>query len=247
MTTERFSRTELLLGKEKLEQLQASCVCVIGLGAVGGYCLEGLARAGIGKFILVDFDILRESNINRQILALESTLGNSKVLTAQKRVLDINPQANVQIFSIFVDGQSIKEVLTLKPDLIIDAIDSLNPKIQLLTSAYKAGIPVISSMGAATRMDPTKVKVADIFDSKVCPLAARIRRRLKEEGVGRGIQCVYSEEVQNVFSLSSEAPREPGEYERGRVRRRLGSLSTMTGIFGLTMANQAVIRLSNRM
>lgn len=237
---ERFSRTELLLGQNKLATLKKSCVCIIGLGAVGSYALEGLVRAGVGRLIVADFDAVRLSNINRQLLATEKTLGMKKVAAAQERVHSINPDAQILLVEDFMDDQSIIQILQLKPNVVIDAIDSLNPKIQVLAALYKAGIPVVSSMGAATRTDPAMVRTADLFDTKICPLAARLRRRLKEEGVGRGIQCVYSEQSQNVQALSSESESEKGDYSRGRIRRRLGSLSTITGIFGLIAATIAL-------
>jgi tRNA A37 threonylcarbamoyladenosine dehydratase len=199
----------------------------------------------VGQFIVVDFDTIRPSNINRQLLATEETLGRLKTAVAHERILSINPKAEVKVLQDFADSKTITNVLHLKPDIVIDAIDSLNPKIQVLSAVYKSGIPIVSSMGAATRTDPTMIKVADLFDTKVCPLAARLRRRLKEEGVGRGILCVYSEQPQDVRSLSSEEEREEGELARGRVRRRLGSLSTLTGIFGLTAATAALNILTN--
>jgi tRNA A37 threonylcarbamoyladenosine dehydratase len=240
MTTERFSRTELLIGKVKLAKLQKSSACVVGLGAVGSYALEGLVRAGVGELIVVDFDIVRPSNINRQLLATESTLNKLKIDAAKDRILSINPEAHVRGFKLFIDQETVKTIITLKPDVIIDAIDSLNPKIRLMSAVYKNGIPLVSSMGAATRTDPTSIRVSDLFDTSMCPLAARLRRRLKEEGVGRGIHCIYSIQPQDVFLLSEAGEREAGEYARGRIRRRLGSLSTITGIFGLTAATVAL-------
>lgn len=233
-----------MIGKDKLTRLKESCACVIGLGAVGSYALEGLARAGVGRLIVADFDIIRPANINRQLLATENTLGLPKTLAARERVLSINPEAQVETIDAFVDSKVIKSLIELKPDVIIDAIDSLSPKIQVLSAVYRSGIPIISSMGAATRTDPAMVKVADLLDTRVCPLAARIRRRLKDEGVGRGITCIYSEQFQNVHALSSDAEKEEGELERGRRRRRLGSLSTITGIFGLFAATMALDKLT---
>jgi tRNA A37 threonylcarbamoyladenosine dehydratase len=210
---------------------------------VGGYCLEGLARAGVGRFILVDFDIIRPTNLNRQLLATETSLDLPKVEAARERVAGINPAAQVQIFRTFVDQETLPQLIALKPDMLIDAIDSLGPKIHLLNAVHKSGIPVISSMGAATRTDPSRIRIADLLDTKICPLASRIRRRLKKDGIGRGIICVYSEELQDVHALSADPSFEPGDLERGRPRRRLGSLSTITGIFGLTIANYVIFRL----
>lgn len=207
---------------------------------MGSYALEGLVRAGVGRLIVVDFDVIRSANINRQLLATEHTLGRPKAVAARERILSINPEASVESVEAFVDADTIGSILAHGPGVVIDAIDSLNPKVQLLSAVYKAGVPLVASMGAATRTDPSMVRVADLFETKVCPLAARIRRRLKEAGVGRGITCVYSEQQQDVMELSCEVERESGELERGRVRRRLGSLSTITGIFGLTAATEAL-------
>ena len=244
----RFTRTRLLLGDERFEILKQSSVTLVGLGAVGGYAMEGLARAGIGNLRLIDFDTIQPTNINRQILALESTLGTAKVEAAKKRVEDINPLCNVEALPIFGSEQSLGEILEPKPDLLIDAIDSLNPKVQLLVGAYERGVPTISSMGAALRTDPTRVKIADIFDSTSCPLAKHVRKRLRRRGVERGISCVYSTE-KVIFDYTQESEdRVVGETpfsDRGRDRNTLGSLPTLTGIFGLIIANEAIIRLTN--
>ncbi len=240
MTTERFSRTELLIGKAKLDRLRKSRVCVVGLGAVGSYALEGLVRAGVGELVVVDFDVVHPSNINRQLLATEATLNQAKVDAAKERARSINPEARVNGLKLFIDAETVKEVIALRPDVVIDAIDALNPKVQLMSAVYKSGIPLVSSMGAATRTDPTAIRISDLFETSMCPLAARLRRRLKDEGVGRGIRCVYSIQPQDVHSLSEAGERETGEYARGRIRRRLGSLSTITGIFGLTAGTEAL-------
>jgi tRNA threonylcarbamoyladenosine dehydratase len=240
---ERFSRTELLLGKEKLATLQKSSVTVIGLGAVGSYCVEALVRAGIGRITLVDFDVIRTANINRHIWAFDSTVGQPKAKVALARVLDINPKIKAQAFETFLDKETVIPILEEKPDFVVDAIDSLNPKVQLLESCWKVGQPVISSMGAATRTDPFALKVGDLMDTTVCPLAKRVRKMLKDRDVGRGITCVYSVEKQNMMDVTAEAQREEGDYVRGRERRRLGSLSTLTGIFGLTLAHTVINRI----
>ena len=240
---DRFARIRLLIGNEKLARLRKASVTVIGLGAVGAQAVEALARAGVGSFRLVDFDIIRPSNINRHIWATEQTLGQSKSKVALERLKLIDPRIKVEALELFSAEETLDQILSNKPDLVIDAIDSLNPKIQTLAGCYHRGLNVISSMGAATRTDPSKIKVADLFDTKICPLAARIRQRLKELKVKKGITCVYSEQHQDVHALSSENPRDEGELQRGRVRRTLGSLPTVTGIFGLTIANAAIEKL----
>ena len=240
---DKFARIRLLIGQKRLERLHHSKVTVIGLGAVGAQAVEALARAGVGAFRLVDFDIIRPSNINRHIWATEATLGLSKSTVALERLKLINPLIKVEALEIFSAQETLDKIFDNKPDLVLDAIDSLNPKIQTLAGCYQRGLLVVSSMGAATRTDPSKIKVADLFDTKVCPLAARIRHRLKDLNVGRGITCVYSDEQQNVHALSQEATKDAGEYPRGRPRRTLGSLPPITGIFGLIMANIAIEKL----
>jgi tRNA threonylcarbamoyladenosine dehydratase len=246
---QRFSRIEKLLGEEGLYRLQRAHVTVVGLGAVGGHVAEALARAGVGHLRLVDFDMIQPTNINRQILALESTVGRAKAAVAEERVLGINPDCRVEGLQLFVAEESLDQLFDPIPDLVIDAIDSLNPKVQLLVGAHARGIPVMSSMGAALRTDPTKVAFGDLFDSSQCPLAKRMRKRLRQQGVGRGISCVYSTE--QIDYLYPEAEREemgPGKNpyaDRGRPRRVLGSLPTITAIFGLILANQAILRLSS--
>jgi len=240
---EQFSRTELLIGKEGLKKLQKSSVTVIGLGAVGSYCVEALVRAGVGNITLVDFDIIRPSNLNRHIWAFQSTLDQPKAAVAKARVLDINPKVKVQALQVFIDQETIKPLLEDKPDIVVDAIDSLNPKAQLLESCWLAKQPVISSMGAATRTDPLSIRTGDLMDTTVCPLAKRVRKMLRDRGVGKGITCVYSTQVQDMLEVTAEAEREEGDFVRGRQRRRLGSLSTVTGMFGLIVAHAVLEKL----
>ncbi len=242
---DRFARIEKLLGRSKASWLQDRSVTIVGVGAVGGYALEGLARSGIGRIRLVDFDVVGISNINRQLHALDSTVGLLKVEVAKKRVLDINPHCQVETLPIFAAPDTIEEILTPKPDILIDAIDSLSSKIELLAAAQRKSIPVVSSMGAALRTDPTQIFVDDLLKTKKCPLAKRLRKKLRQNGIGEGITCVYSTEVVN-FDYG-----EPEEYEddglsphtKGRPRRLLGSLPTLTGIFGLIVANTTLYKL----
>lgn len=245
---ERFSRTLRLLGEERFRQLQNRRVTVVGLGAVGGYVVEGLARAGVQSLRLVDFDTIQPSNLNRQILALETTLGHPKAEAARDRVLAINPGCAVEALQRFTADETLEEILSPAPDLLIDAIDSLNPKTQLLAGAYQRRIPTLSSMGAALRTDPTCVRIADLFDTSHCPLAKHVRNRLRRRGVGRGISCVFStEKVDFDYSMPEDEARvgETPFADRGRARNVLGSLPTVTGIFGLTLANEAIMRLAS--
>ena len=243
---ERFSRTRCLLGTVKFEALNRSMVTIVGLGAVGGYAAEGLARAGVGRLRLVDFDTIQKSNINRQILALEDKLGRLKVKVAKERINRINPQCQVEALPLFAAEETLDEIFSPKPDILIDAIDSLNPKVQLLVGAHRQNIRTYSSMGAALRTDPSKIKTDDIMRSNHCPLAKTVRNRLRRQGVEGGIQCVYSTEKVTFDYQGPEETEQPASiYEdRGRKRNVLGSLPTITGIFGLILANAVILELS---
>jgi len=245
---ERFSRTRCFLGTEKFKALNEAMVTIVGLGAVGGYAAEGLARAGVGHLRLIDFDTIQKSNINRQILALEDSLGRLKVEVARERIKRINPKCRVEAMPLFAADETLDEIFSPEPDVLIDAIDSLNPKIQLLVGAHKRKIITYSSMGAALRTDPEKIKSGDIMSSNHCPLAKHVRNRLRRQGVTGGIQCVYStERVQFDYKGPEEKGQPASIYEdRGRKRNVLGSLPTITGIFGLILANSVLLRLGNK-
>lgn len=245
---DRFSRIHRLLGNEQFTRLQNRTVTIVGLGAVGGYVVEGLARAGITRLRLVDFDTIQPTNINRQLLALETTLGRPKAAVAKERVLSINPDCKVESLEMFTGAETVDEILSPVPDLLIDAIDSLNPKVQLLVSSYMKKIPTLSSMGAALRTDPTRVRCGDIFDTSNCPLAKLVRKRLRRRGIGRGIRCIFSTEVVNFDYTQPNDEELVGQTphsDRGRARNVLGSLPTITGIFGLILANEAIMQLAS--
>ncbi|MBU4459287.1 MAG: tRNA threonylcarbamoyladenosine dehydratase [Verrucomicrobia bacterium] len=243
----RFARTEMLLGAEGLARLRDARVLVAGLGAVGSYAVEGLARAGIGHLRLVDFDIVQPSNINRQLFALESTLGRPKVEVAAARILDINPGCDVDARRTFIDAATAPDLLAGGVDAVIDAIDSLGPKVALLRAAHQAGVWTVSCMGAATRTDPMAVRIGDLASTERCPLARFVRKRLRRDGIVSGIRCVYSLEPPPPpapFDADPE-PVAPGlEHRRGRKRRPLGSLSTLTGMFGLSAATEVILHLA---
>ena len=266
---ERFSRIQSFLGEEGFQLLRQSRITIVGIGAVGGHVAEALARSGIKQLRLVDFDTIQPSNINRQIMALETTLGRPKVEVAQERIATINPACQVEALQLFATDDTLRQILAPQPDILIDAIDSMNPKVQLLSAAHRQGIPIISSMGAALRSDPTRIRVADLMDTKNCPLARRLRQRLRRSGIGRGISCVFStepviyhyqdpEELQPAMNgpVSPAPGIAPAEgrpqamgiplAELGRQRRSLGSLPTLTGIFGLIIANEVILRLSGK-
>lgn len=246
---ERFKRIHLMLGEEACEKLRSSSVTVVGLGAVGGYALEALARSGVGKLRLVDFDRVGISNMNRQLLALESTLGRPKCEVARERVMDINPWCEVEIVNGFLDGDNVWEFVGESPDLVIDAIDALNPKVELIQALVTNNIRHITSLGAALRSDPTMVRVGPLSEVQGCPLGRAVRSRLRRRNVPVDFLCVYSREPLP-RPLPVEAPVEDMADEqilkRGRARNTLGSLPTITGIFGLTAANTAIKMLTGR-
>ncbi|MCK5673547.1 MAG: tRNA threonylcarbamoyladenosine dehydratase [Spirochaetales bacterium] len=243
---ERFLRTERLIGANNMEILRSKSILIAGLGAVGSYAVEGIARLGIGSISIADFDTISRSNINRQLYALESTIGRQKAEVASERIKDINPECKVYPLNLFIHNDTIEKLTNPLPDLIIDAIDSLNPKIELLSYAYRNSIPIISSMGAALKTDPSKIETGDIFDTTKCPLSKQVRKRLRNRGVGRGIDCVYSTELIN-FTYTDPDDETEGEdiLIRGFKRRVLGSLPTLPGIFGLILANMAYKNLLN--
>lgn len=230
------------MGRSVVERLAVSRAAVIGLSAVGGYALEGLVRSGVGHFFIADFDVIRESNFNRQLFAVEPNLGRKKAEAARERVLAINPAAEVAVFDGFVHAETLFVLEDFRPDVVIDAIDAVNPKATLLAWCYEKRVPAVSSMGAGQKSDPLALRRGDLMDSSVCPLARTIRKYLKNRGVGRGITAVWSEEHPRPLELSEEetAAYQAEEYDRGRPRNPIGSLPTVTGIFGLTVAQTAL-------
>lgn len=238
---ERFARLVQLIGPEAMRRLETAEVAVFGLGAVGGYAVEALARAGIGVLRLVDFDTLQPSNLNRQLLALQSTLGRSKIEVARHRVADINPACQVDARGGFVDAETAPTLLDPPPDAVIDAIDGVNSKVNLLAAAHGLGIFTVSSMGAACRLDPARVRVADLADTEGCPLARVVRKRLGRRGIRDGIRCVFSTEPPRPSQVTIPAAVE--ETTRGRQRPPLGSISYLPAIFGLHAAAEAILKL----
>lgn len=242
-----LDRTRILLGGDAMARLARSRVCVFGLGAVGGYAAEALARSGVGMLRLVDFDVFKDSNRNRQLLALRSTLGRAKVEVAAERILDINPAAAVEPVRAFAHDDTLDGLLAGNPDLIVDAVDSLNPKVAIIRAGAARGVPVFSALGAATRLDAGAVDFAPLFAARGCPLGRLVKKRLRRSGIeGGDLWCVYSREDRNADAVRD--PEDDGDenaaFDRGRRRRVLGSLSTITGIFGLRLAHEAIVRLS---
>ena len=196
--SERFSRTELIFGRNAMEKLSKARVAVFGVGGVGGYAVEALARSGIGTLDLIDNDRVAKSNINRQIIALDSTVGMYKTDAAKTRILDINPQCIVNTFNIFFMPETSSIFDFSLYDYVIDAIDTVTGKIEIIMKAQKAGVPVISSMGAGNKTDPTAFEVSDIYSTSVCPLARVMRQQLRKRGVKR-LKTVFSDCRQTCF------------------------------------------------
>ncbi|MCH3916828.1 MAG: tRNA threonylcarbamoyladenosine dehydratase [Spirochaetia bacterium] len=248
MQSEQFLRISRLIGDEYVAQLQTRKILVVGLGAVGGMCLESLARSGIGTITLVDFDIISITNLGRQILATHQTLGKKKSLVAMQRVMDINPECKVKALDLFCNKETLPEIFSEQYDLVIDAIDSLNPKCDLLQYCYVHDIPIVSSMGAALRRNPFLVRTADLFDTYGCPLAKQVRNRLRRRNVGKGISVVFSPEIPRFTYKTPEEETQVAYNEQspgnGRTRNVLGSLPTVTGIFGLNLAHLALSKLT---
>jgi len=234
----RFARLHQLLGDTKFNRLKTAEVAVCGLGAVGSFAVEALARAGVGRLRLIDFDTIGISNVNRQLLALDSTQGLPKVQVAAARVADINPDCQIATCGGFIDDQSVGDLLTPRPMVLIDAIDGLSSKVHLLRHAVCHQIYTISSMGAAGRFDPSAIAAADLADTHSCPLARVVRKRLHRHGIRTGIRCIFSTETP-----LNKRPAPPQDHEianRGRSRTPLGSLVTITGMFGLWAAAEAI-------
>ena len=228
----QFSRTELLLGRDAMERLFKARVAVFGIGGVGGYAVEALARSGIGTLDLIDNDRVCLTNLNRQIIATHRTVGMYKVDAAKERILEINPNAAVNAFPCFYTPETAQQFDFTLYDYVIDAIDTVTGKLSLAMQAEQAGTPVISCMGAGNKLDPTAFEVADIYETSVCPLARVMRTELRKRGVGH-LKVVYSR----------EPPIRPAEAceEDGGVRRSVpGSTAFVPAVAGLILAGEVV-------
>ena len=231
-----FERTRILVDEDGLATLRDARVFLAGLGGVGSYAAEALARAGIGALALVDHDCVAGSNLNRQLPALHSTLGRKKLEVVAERILDINPACRLTLIEEFLAPDTISQHLAYGFDVVLDAIDSLSSKTALIENAYRAGLTVISSMGAGGRLDPTRIRVTDLQLTRVCPLARAVRTQLRRRGVGRGVIAVWSDET-------PLPPLPPQEASRGRPRAVNGTVSFMPALFGFTLAGVAIRRL----
>ena len=242
---DQFSRTELLIGKEGIERLKKSKVAIFGIGGVGSYVLEGCVRAGIGNFILVDDDKICLTNLNRQIIATRKTVGKPKVEVAKERILEINHDANVEIYQEFFMPDS-KEILDKSVDYIIDAVDTVTAKIELVVRANKLNIPIISSMGTGNKLDPTRFEVTDIYKTSICPLAKVMRKELRARGI-KGLKVVYSKEEPikqketPEISCKNNCICPPGTKRKCTIRNQVpGSISFVPSVVGLIIAGEVI-------
>ncbi|MEW6120705.1 MAG: tRNA threonylcarbamoyladenosine dehydratase [Pseudomonadota bacterium] len=233
----QFERTRILLGAEEQARLARAHVLVAGLGGVGSYCAEALARAGVGRLTIIDHDVVALSNINRQLPALLSTVGQPKAEVMAARIRDINPDCRLVVLREFLVPETVDDIVPADADFVIDCIDSLNCKVALVASSVQRGLRVASSMGAGNKLDPTRIRVADISRTCTCPLAAVMRKRLRKRGIARGVLTVFSDEA-------GRAPLPPQPVEgRGRARAVNGTISYMPPIFGLMLAGAVVQKL----
>ncbi len=246
----QFSRTELLIGKKGIEKLQSAKVAIFGIGGVGSFVVEGLARAGVGNFILVDDDKVCLTNLNRQLIATHKTVGKFKVDVAKERILDINPNANVETYKEFFMPDS-KEILDNSVNYIVDAVDTVTAKIELVIRANKLNIPIISCMGTGNKLDPTLFKVTDIYKTNICPLAKVMRKELRTRGIKK-LKVVYSEEepIKPDETLESSCKTgcicPPGTKRKCTAKNQVpGSVSFVPSVAGLIIAGEVIKDIIN--
>ena len=248
----QFSRTELLLGKETMDKLANSRVAVFGIGGVGGYVCEALARTGVGAFDLIDDDKVCLTNLNRQIIATRKTVGQYKADVMKERMMEINPKVDVRVHKCFFLPENAEEFPFEEYDYIVDAVDTVTAKISLVMKAQEMNIPIISSMGAGNKLDASKFQVADIYKTKVCPLAKVMRRELKKRGVKK-LKVVYSEEqptrpIEDMsISCRTNCICPPGAKHKCTERRNIpGSVAFVPSVVGLIIAGEVVKDLSTK-
>ena len=234
---EQFLRTEMLLGTEAMEKLQNSHVAVFGVGGVGGYVVEALARSGVKNFDLIDNDTVALSNINRQIIATHSSVGKYKVDVMKERIFDINPDAVINVHKCFFLPENSGDFDFAKYTYIVDAIDTVTAKLELIVRANEANVPIISSMGTGNKLDPTKLEVTDIYKTEVCPLARVMRNELKKRGIKK-LKVVYSKE-QPIKVKKKENDQITSENV-GRIKDVPGSVAFVPSVAGLIIAGQVI-------
>ena len=232
-----LERSELLLGKEGLERLKSANVLIVGVGGVGAYAAEMLVRAGIGRVTIADSDSVSESNINRQLIALHSTVGRLKTDVLAERLIDINPELQLRVVPEYIKDEKTDEILDSDTfDYIVDAIDTLSPKLALIKGALDRKIPIVSSMGAGAKLDPTKMEICDISKTHHCPLAHMLRKRLHKIGIRKGFKAVFSAEppVEGAMVLCEEQNH----------KSQVGTVSYMPATFGIACASVVVRKLT---
>ena len=232
MERERFTRTKMVIGEAGLDTLENAHVAVFGIGGVGSFTVEALARAGVGKITMIDFDVIVMTNLNRQIHALEDTIGQAKVDAMKARILKINPDIEVVALNMLYNADTCAEIFAGGFDYVVDAIDMITWKMHLIEHCTNNNIPIISSMGTGNKMDPTKFQVADLYETSVCPLAKVLRHELRKRGVNR-LKVVYSTEI----------PAKPDklDYNPDNPRKQTpGSISFVPSVAGLILASQVV-------
>ncbi len=234
MQSEWLQRTELLVKEEGIERLQSANILIVGLGGVGSFAAEFLVRSGIGNLTIVDGDTVDITNINRQLPALNSTIGKNKTDVVAERILDINPKINLKKINEFLEPEQMEEILTQeKFDYVLDCIDSLSPKLALIITCKRKKIKLVSAMGAGGKTDPSKVMVRDISKTNNCFLAKQIRKKLKKEQIHKGFRCVFSTEIQDENSLKMT---DGSNYKKSFY----GTISYMPAIFGLYAAAEVI-------
>lgn len=242
----QFSRTQLLLGEDAMKRLSEAKVAVFGIGGVGGYVVEALVRSGVRSFVLVDDDKVCLTNINRQIIATRKTVGKYKVEVMKERILEINPDAEVEMHKCFFLPENAGDFSFQDYDYVVDAVDTVTAKLQLVMQAKEVGVPVISCMGAGNKLDPTKFEVSDIYKTSVCPLAKVMRRELKKRGVKK-LKVVYSKEIPTrpiedmSISCRTNCICPPGAAHKCTERRDIpGSLAFVPSVAGLIIAGEVI-------
>ena len=247
----QFSRTELLVGKEAIEKLQNSKVAIFGLGGVGSFVMEGLVRAGIGHFVLIDDDKICLTNLNRQIIATRKTIGKYKVDVAKERILEINPNAEVETFQEFYMPGSESNILTKDLDYVVDCIDTVTAKIELIQNCKKLDIPIISAMGTGNKLDPSRFEITDIYKTSICPLAKVMRKELRKRNIDN-LKVIYSKEepIKPDDSSSSSCKTNcicpPGTARKCTIRNQVpGSISFVPSVAGLMIAGEIVREIIN--
>ncbi|AIA55371.1 Molybdopterin biosynthesis MoeB protein [Acidithiobacillus caldus ATCC 51756] len=233
-----FSRTEILLGRDALDYLAQCHVLVAGLGGVGGYVAENLARAGVGRLTLIDHDTVGPSNLNRQLVALHSSLGRAKVAVMRERIADIAPDCRVEGHATFLDGKNVRPLLAeLSPDILADCIDAIACKVELILAAQTLNLPIFSSMGAGNRLDPAQIRLARLNQTEGCPLAREVRALLRKAGGSLDFWTVYSREAPRPAAPAQTSGTGPG----GRAKTVNGTISYMPAFFGLWLS-AAILR-----